>query len=522
MVFYRKYRPQTIGDLDLDEVREKLENILKAKELPHAFLFTGPKGLGKTSAARILAKAINCENRKTENGKRKTDSRKQKTDKNLSSVLRDPSSVISPPFSEIEPCNKCDACVSITNGSSIDVLEIDAASNRGIDEIRSLREKIKFSPAAFRKKVYIIDEVHMLTADAFNALLKTLEEPPAHALFILCTTEEDKVPATIKSRTFHVEFKKPKKEELLRSLERIIRNEKIEIDKEVPDMIYKLSEGSFRDGAKILEELSFLGGKITKEKLESKFKTGSIEGEVLKLLEALSKKDVKESVGIIEKLFQKGADFKHVTEKIAETLHSVLLARAGITPDVLDLPGMETQEIKKLLDIVNESYRDIKFSVLPQIPLELVAIGWCLEENQKSQPKADPPLAEKIKNQKEGKAPGIESREEGAKAEGKDIPSSVIRHPSSDGGMFKEGIIEDNFFAALISRVKQDNHSIAGILRGCKLIELSPDAVKFETAYKFHRDKLSDPKVREILDSRSSELLSRNVNVIVNLIEKKI
>src|SRR5690348_2704670 len=136
MVYYRKYRPQNISDLDLSAVREKLSSILSAKELPHAFLFTGPKGLGKTSSARILAKAINCENKKG-----------------------------------IEPCNKCDACVSITNGSNIDVLEIDAASNRGIDEIRDLRDKIKYAPASLPRKVYIIDEVHMLTTDAFNALL---------------------------------------------------------------------------------------------------------------------------------------------------------------------------------------------------------------------------------------------------------------------------------------------------------------------------------------------------------------
>src|SRR5665213_65939 len=181
MVFYLKYRPQKIKDLDSQEVRERLLKILASDNLPHAFLLTGPKGLGKTSAARIVAKSVNCTNRKK---------------------------------GEAEPCGKCEACLSITNGTNMDVIEIDGASNRGIDEMRDLREKIRLAPLSSKKKVYIIDEVHMLTTEAFNALLKTLEEPPAHAIFILCTTEPQKVPATIVSRCLHVSFKSPTKEEM--------------------------------------------------------------------------------------------------------------------------------------------------------------------------------------------------------------------------------------------------------------------------------------------------------------------
>src|SRR3989344_2078517 len=168
MVFYRKYRPQTIEELDSEVVRDKLTNILSRPSSFHALLFTGPKGLGKTSAARIVAKVVNCEKL---NQKQTAKSRKL----------------------SVEPCNKCDQCVSITNGTNIDVLEIDGASNRGIDEIRDLREKIRLSPFQALKKVYIIDEVHMLTTEAFNALLKTLEEHPNPVIFILCTTDPQKV-----------------------------------------------------------------------------------------------------------------------------------------------------------------------------------------------------------------------------------------------------------------------------------------------------------------------------------------
>ena len=165
MVFYRKYRPQTIEDLDSKDVRDKLISLLLRPSSFHALLFTGPKGLGKTSAARIIAKAVNCERKlKVENGKLKIKKENSQLS-TLSYQLRD-----------LEPCNKCHQCISITSGTNIDILEIDGASNRGIDEIRDLREKIKLSPAQALKKVYIIDEVHMLTTEAFNALLKTLEE----------------------------------------------------------------------------------------------------------------------------------------------------------------------------------------------------------------------------------------------------------------------------------------------------------------------------------------------------------
>lgn len=284
MVYYRKYRPQTITDLDLALVREKLTAILFSNNIPHAFLFTGSKGLGKTSSARILAKAINC---LTPKG--------------------------------IEPCNTCDVCVSITNGSNIDVLEIDAASNGGVEEMRTLRERVKFASSTLKKKVYIIDEVHMLSTGAFNALLKTLEEPPSHVVFILATTELHKLPATVVSRTFQVQFEKPTEGELVHSLERIVEGEQLKTDEAVLKEIFKVSEGSFRDGAKILEELSLAaGGKsMTKDLFEKTFHTKGMEDEVFALLESYASRNAKEGLLIINKLYGSGADFKIVIEKFA-------------------------------------------------------------------------------------------------------------------------------------------------------------------------------------------------------------
>lgn len=512
MVYYRKYRPQNISELDLAAVREKLSSILRAGEIPHAFLFTGPKGLGKTSSARILAKAINCE--RLASSKLASSSKDEKLNAKRYSLN-----------AEFEPCNKCDACTSITNGSNLDVIEIDAASNRGIDEIRDLREKIKFAPASLPRKVYIIDEVHMLTTDAFNALLKTLEEPPSHAIFILCTTEVEKVPATIASRTFHVQFQKPTREELVHSLERIVKGEKLDVEKGVLEDIFGLSEGAFRDAAKILEELNFASkdGKVTKEIIESSFKTGSTNIELRKLLDALAAKDIQTSMKIIDQLSQKGSDFKVVTENLAKMLHDALLACAGIMDSTFDIPAFPSQnEMSDLVGRVNASYKDIKFSVLPQIPLELVVVGWCLENETQEQVAVRSSKAEEKKEeipQVASRKPQVEEKE--TKNENR-TPTIDEQKPTSEkhGGMFRDNAKSHDFFAELLARVKSDNHSIAGILRGCRLIEIADGQAIFETKFKFHKDKLSESKARNVLDKRATEILRENIRVVVNLVEK--
>ena len=228
MTFYLKYRPQKIDELDIAEVRESLTRIVASGRVPHAFLFSGPKGTGKTSAARIIAKIVNCE-------------------------------------SKARPCNKCLQCTQINKGSNIDVIELDAASHRGIDDVRLLRDAVKLSPAKASKKVYIIDEVHMLTLEASNALLKTLEEPPEHVMFILATTNPEKLIETIRSRTTNIAFRKATAEEIVRSLSRAVKGEKMKINEESLNEMAGASGGSFRDAVKILEQLA-----LEKRKLDPK------------------------------------------------------------------------------------------------------------------------------------------------------------------------------------------------------------------------------------------------------------
>src|SRR5260221_12096934 len=283
MVYYLKYRPQTIKDLDSEKLRETLSAVLQRKDTFHAFLFTGPKGLGKTSTARIVAKVVNCEHPK--NG---------------------------------EPDNSCDQCISITNGTNIDVLEIDGASNRGIDEIRELRDRVNLAPSRAKKKIYIIDEVHMLTNEAFNALLKTIEEPPSHVMFVFCTTEPHKVPATIISRCFHVQFPRATDTDIVHSLERIVTGEKLIVEQDVLQEIAKMADGSFRDASKILEEVVLRVGekKITTQLLEQEFSTANIQLSIKSLLEVLMKKDTKESLEIIQKVVEQGTDMKYFVAQI--------------------------------------------------------------------------------------------------------------------------------------------------------------------------------------------------------------
>lgn len=466
MVYYRTYRPQTISELDLKEVSEKLTAILSSGNLPHAFLFTGSKGLGKTSSARILAKAINC---KSKHG--------------------------------IEPCNKCEICTSITGGSNIDVLEIDAASNGGVDEIRSLREKVKFSSSSLDKKVYIIDEVHMLSTGAFNALLKTLEEPPSHVVFILCTTELSKLPATVVSRTFQIHFQKPTEAELVSSLKRIVKGEKLHVEKGVLEEIFSLADGSFRDGAKILEELSLLskGEEITKELIDKVFKTKSISDDVNNFLESLSKKDVKKSLSVIGSIEKSGGDFKLVIERIAEQLRGMLLLRNGFESTEQDIKEFSLSDIHELLEMVTEAYSQLKYSVLRQLPLEMLAVKWCVI------------LQEGTVDRVEGL---VEKKEEIVVRNAEESEEKKIVHQTPATNH------ETNFLQNLFREVNKENKQAAAFLRSCKSAEIEGETVVITTPYPIHAEKLNTEKLKTVLEESAEKILGKKVLVRVSVLSK--
>jgi len=498
MVFYRKYRPQTIQELDNEEIRKKLYSVLSGSSVPHAFLFTGPKGLGKTSTARIVAKCLNCTGRKTENKNQKSEIRK------------------------IEPCNKCDQCTSITNGTNLDILEIDGASNRGIDEIRDLREKIKLSPVGAHKKVYIIDEVHMLTTEAFNALLKTLEEPPEHVVFVLCTTEPHKVPATILSRCLHMQFKKATGGELIRSFERIIKKESLEAEKEALRVIADFSDGSFRDGVKILEEMALLAKnkKITKELVERNYSVASTQYQIAQMIRFLEDRDVKGALGAIAKLENEGIEMEYFMQGLIEALHNSLLLKIGVENTsgsglTLDNLKLEIPEIKKLINLLSEARSELKYAALPQLPLELVIIEWGIKpisERDESAPSFRGPAANFPPA-----APLTSSiRAVGSPSSGVTplAKKEVVNVSQQDMAKYDKN---DAFWMAFLDGVKAYNYSIAGVLRGCSIKSYDNKVLLLEAKYKFHKDKLNEPKAKELLNKACRRVAKKDVKIEIVL-----
>lgn len=341
-MYYLKYRPQTIEEIDNEEVRTRLKNVLSKKTISHSWLLTGPKGTGKTSSARILAKAINClENIFAGIGKSE------------------------------EPCNNCDNCRLITNGNAMDVIEIDGASNRKIDDVRELIDKLKFAPVHMRYKVYIIDEVHMLTSESFNALLKSLEEPPANTIFILATTELDKLPKTIISRCLRLNFSHAKKAEVLRQLERIIKGEKLTIAKDILEAIAINCDFSFRDSAKLLEEV-VLNSIKTKEEF---FNLIGLAGNKEEILQYIQEGDTKKILTFIENYDSAGGSFKSLTEYILEELHANLLAQNGVG-DEKAAYEFTAKQTSMLIRLITESYGKLKMSPIESLPLEMAVLEY--------------------------------------------------------------------------------------------------------------------------------------------------
>lgn len=485
MVFYLKYRPQTIEQLDSESVRATLSSVLANQSPPHAFLFTGPKGLGKTSTARIVAKYVNCEKgiKVSQVSKvSKGESKKAFGTSDTSGTFVTSSTI---------PCNTCASCKSITNGANLDVLEIDGASNRGIDEIRDLREKIRLLPVSARKKVYIIDEVHMLTTEAFNALLKTLEEPPVHAMFVLCTTEAHKVPQTIVSRCFHIAFKKASIQDLVASFERIIKGEKLHATKDALEKIASFSGGSFRDGAKILEEIVFSASnkEITKDLVEKIYHVTTIDTDVLDLLACLKNKDTKKGLEIVNRLVEQGTDIQYFLEQVLFLLHRILLIKVGVLKENETL-DIDLETIKALFAVLSKAHTEIKSAVLPQLPLELAIVEWGEVQELR------------IKNQ--------ESRIE--------EKSVIVRiGQPAETLQSKPPTTDSEFWYKLLDALKQENHMLAGVLRSCRLRKHTNDGIVIEALSPFHKERLEDKKAMDVLEKICENITGKQVNISVVL-----
>jgi DNA polymerase-3 subunit gamma/tau len=338
LIFARKFRPQTFEEIVGQEtITTTLKNAIRQERVPQSFLFSGPRGVGKTSTARILAKALNCKEGPTE-----------------------------------KPCGKCVSCKEIEQGNSMDVLEVDGASNRGIEEIRTLRENVKFKPSAGRYKIYIIDEVHSLTGDAFNALLKTLEEPPAHVKFVFATTESHKVPLTILSRCQRLQFKRISVSEAVEKLEKIAQKEKLKCEKNVLFMIAKATEGALRDAESLLDQLaSFSEGKIQEKDVLTLLGLAPEETYV-SVLAAIREKKGDEIFGLVKKLYEEGADLAQFSKGLFEVFRHLLVLKAA--PKAEALIEANADMIVKLRKLAVEFSQDellLALSILQNLQIQL-------------------------------------------------------------------------------------------------------------------------------------------------------
>ena len=367
LVLYRKYRPQTFSEIiGQEHVVQTLTNAISSGMVSHAYLFGGPRGCGKTTIARLLAKAVNCQNRKD---------------------------------GTAEPCNKCSSCLEIMGGRAMDLLEIDAASHRGIDDVRELRDGIKFAPTKSKYRVLIIDECHQLSKDAANALLKILEEPPHHAIFVLATTEIHKMIPTIISRCQRFDFRKLTVSEIIKRLEIISEKEKVKIERAALELIALNSAGSIRDAESLLDQALTFTTTLNRELKSEDIKDllGLVEIELVgKFTDFLCEKKAAEAISFLNEITERGADLQEFAKTLINYLRQALILRiVGLSGEEAENPlitGLtkeefqklkkqvsvfKEEEIRKILNFFLEAENRMKYSPIPQLPLELAIIETC-------------------------------------------------------------------------------------------------------------------------------------------------
>ena len=475
-MFYTTYRPQKFSDLvGLESLSHAILSSISSNRLAHAYFFYGPRGTGKTSVARLLAKAVNCEDMSENAG-------------------------------ALDVCGECSSCTAIEKGRFLDLIEIDAASNRGIDDIRSLKDKISLAPTRGKAKVYIIDEVHMLTAEAFNALLKTLEEPPQKVYFVLCTTEPQKVPDTIKSRCVKFEFKRASEASIIKKLRRILEAEGrsgSSVSDEDLKKISRASVGGFRDAETLLEEA--LVGKVSVDEVIGRSGNLSLDD----FIDSLKSAGPKSSLEILYKVFDSGVDLTTWCIELLRYLRALLLVRVELPLSDLDLPEEKVLSMKShaayfkasdvifLLENLSESLPKIKGSVIPTLPLEIVLVKWFGEDGEKSPSQIqDGPLGGNELGEDERWKIGDRSKKT------EDRRSKVESGPSQP---FEWG--------DLLAAVKPHNHSVEALLKSCRFASYDGESLYIEVYYSFHKERLESPKNREIVEGAIREMLGKNVRV---------
>ncbi len=510
---YRKYRPQAWAEVaGQNHVKVTLSFEIATGRIAHAYLFSGPRGIGKTTTARIFAKAVNC--------------------------LERPKKGPGPEAGE--PCGECEACVAITEARALDVIEIDAASNRGIDNVReNIIENSRFSPSKLGYKVFIIDEVHMLTTEAFNALLKTLEEPPPRVVFILATTELHKVPPTIVSRCQRFDFRKIPFNDLVDRLHALAEREKCKVDRRTLEEIARHSDGCLRDAEGLLGKVLTVGdGKRVTYDEALVVLPRSEYASLAAFVEGLLRGDGRAALATLGDCLEGGVDLEQFAGDTVELLRKTLLTKLSGNPDVVAFDLDESQkkdllawsELADLPRIVNavellmEKKRDMKSSHPVQLPLELAVVRLCSDmrdaapaptqfaASEAEKPRLVPPAkAETPKPEKAAAAAKAESAPAAA------VPAEAVSsgEPVTSVDKLKA------CWAEFINRAGEENHALPFLLGVGEPVSVVGQCVKIGFDFAFHKDKFNEEKNRRLLERALGSVVNAAVRVEGVLLEKK-
>ncbi len=476
---YRVFRPQTFAEVrGQDHISTTLKNAIVTERLAHAYLFCGPRGTGKTSSAKILAKAVNCLD--LQNG---------------------------------EPCNQCANCRAINEDSFLDVLEIDAASNRGIDEIRDLRDKVRFAPSQGKRKVYIIDEVHMLTNEAFNALLKTLEEPPAHVLFVLATTEPQKIPLTILSRCQRFDFRKINTAEIRDHLADIVKEEGVEISDDALSAIARKAAGGMRDAISVLDQcIAFAGSRIELEHVELVLGTVSEEATAA-LVDAVTGQDYSQLFLLLNDFVQQGKDIKQILRDCIQYCRQLLLLKVAPKEQLIELSpdsiGKAREQAKalpveflgRMINRLAAAEKDLRYSNQPQILLEAAFVDLMI---QGLEPVSSQPAQVAATAKPAGRA--------AQKAQQAEAPAKPVQKLIASEELLQQ-------WAEVMNQIKGKSVKLHAFLSEAKpaAFQNGELILRFNHQYKFHYNTVNQEDNLRLIGQVVSQLTGQPAKVVVEL-----